>query len=107
MSAPTLYGFFGPGGDVGRGGRTTAGAASAATAVGLLVVVDDEDKDEVPAVPGVIKIVPSKVVPRIVLFWDAQAPIVGIGGILIAPCVLLISSSISSSGDASRRCNSA
>ena len=64
-------------------------------------------EDEVPAVPGVIGVVPSKVVPRIASLPDARAPILGIDGVLVVPCVLLISASMSFSGNESRRCNSA
>jgi len=107
LECPHPIRVFCPSGDVGRGGRTTARAAPAATTVILVVVLDDENEDEVPAIPGIIEVAPSKVVPRMALFPDAWVPIVGIDGVLVAPCVLLISASISFSGNASRRCNSA
>jgi len=79
----------------------------AATTVAVVAVVDDEDEDEVLAIPGVIGIIPSKVVPMIALLPGSWATIVGIDSVLVAPCVLLISASISLSGNASRRYNSA
>ena len=96
---PFIHEFVGPvGSGGGRGGRRTEGGDVPAAGIDV--------EDDVPGVLIVVEVVPGGGGPRIAMVPDARALVGVMDGVLVAPCVPLISVSISLYGNVSKRCRS-
>ena len=98
-----MYGFGGPDGALGRGGRPIVGAVPGAATVVLVEVVEDDNDAEVFVITVVKGIGVAGLEPMMTRSPDVRFLVADIDSVPGAPCVIWNSASISLSGNARRR----